>query len=102
MARLSRRYFLKTGMGLTAAAALSKKSRLFGGARESAGNDLGVIASGNGIRAAEKAMEIMRQAGDPLDAVIAGVNIVEEDPNDTSVGYGGIPNEEGAVQPDAP
>jgi N4-(beta-N-acetylglucosaminyl)-L-asparaginase len=38
---------------------------------------------------------------DTLDAVIAGVNIVELDPNDTSVGYGGLPNEEGVVQLDA-
>ena len=36
-----------------------------------------------------------------LDAVIAGVNIVELDPDDTSVGYGGLPNEEGVVQLDA-
>ncbi len=33
--------------------------------------------------------------------MIAGVNIVEEDPNDTSVGYGGLPNEEGEVELDA-
>lgn len=101
MARLSRRSFLKTGIGLTAGAAISKEGPLFGKARESAGNDLCVIASDNGIRATEKAMEVMLQGGDPLDAVIAGVNIVEEDPNDTSVGYGGIPNEEGVVELDA-
>jgi N4-(beta-N-acetylglucosaminyl)-L-asparaginase len=101
MARLSRRSFLKTGIGLTAGAAISGESPLFGRARESAGNDLCVIASDNGIRATEKAMEVMLQGGDLLDAVIAGVNIVEEDPNDTSVGYGGIPNEEGVVELDA-
>jgi N4-(beta-N-acetylglucosaminyl)-L-asparaginase len=43
----------------------------------------------------------MRQGADPRDAVIAGVNIVEEDPNDMSVGYGGLPNEEGVVELDA-
>lgn len=101
MARLSRRSFLKTGIGLTAGAAISGESPLFGRARESAGNDLCVIASDNGIRATEKAMEVMLQGGDLLDAVIAGVNIVEEDPNDTSVGYGGLPNEEGVVELDA-
>jgi N4-(beta-N-acetylglucosaminyl)-L-asparaginase len=46
-------------------------------------------------------MEILRQGGDTLDAVIAGVNIVEEDPEDNSVGYGGLPNEEGVVELDA-
>ena len=34
-------------------------------------------------------------------ALIAGVNIVELDPEDTSVGYGGLPNSEGVVQLDA-
>src|SRR5207244_6850065 len=38
---------------------------------------------------------------DVLDAVIAGVNIVELDPEDTSVGYGGLPNAEGVVQLDS-
>src|SRR5207248_5281404 len=38
---------------------------------------------------------------DVLDAVIAGVNIVELDPEDTSVGYGGLPNADGVVQLDA-
>jgi N4-(beta-N-acetylglucosaminyl)-L-asparaginase len=59
------------------------------------------VSSGNGIRATEKAMEILRAGGDPLDAVIAGVNIVEDDPDDMSVGYGGLPNEDGVVELDA-
>ncbi len=60
-----------------------------------------VIASGNGMRATEKAMAMIQAGNDPLDAVIAGVNIVEEDPNDHSVGYGGIPNEDGVVELDS-
>ena len=59
------------------------------------------VASGNGKEACAKAMEVMRGGGDTLDAVIAGVNIVEEDPNDTSVGHGGLPNEAGDVELDA-
>src|SRR5574340_696576 len=38
-----------------------------------------VISSGNGIRATARAMEMMRQGADPIDAVISGVNIVELD-----------------------
>ena len=49
-----------------------------------------VIASANGLAAVGKAMEIIRQGNDALDGVIAGVNIVEDDPNDVSVGYGGM------------
>jgi N4-(beta-N-acetylglucosaminyl)-L-asparaginase len=59
-----------------------------------------VIASGN-QRTAEIAMEMIRQGADPLDAAIAGVAIVEADPNDHSVGLGGTPNEEGVVELDA-
>ena len=59
------------------------------------------ISSANGIQAIEKTMELLRGGADALDAVIAGVNIVEDDPNDTSVGYGGLPNEEGHVELDA-
>jgi N4-(beta-N-acetylglucosaminyl)-L-asparaginase len=60
-----------------------------------------VISSGNGLAAATKALELLHQGNSPLDAVISGVNIVENDPNDTSVGYGGLPNEEGVVELDA-
>ena len=38
---------------------------------------------------------------DPLDAAIEGVAIVEADPKDHSVGYGGLPNEDGVVELDA-
>lgn len=59
------------------------------------------VASGNGVAAVNKAVEVMRGGGDTLDAVIAGVNIVELDPKDNSVGYGGLPNERGDVELDA-
>ena len=54
-----------------------------------------------GIHACGKAVEVMAAGGDTLDAVIAGVNIVELDPRDNSVGYGGLPNEDGVVELDA-
>ncbi len=59
------------------------------------------IASGNGLRALQRAGELMKQGIDTLDAAIEGVTIQELDPNDMSVGYGGLPNEEGVVQLDA-
>lgn len=46
-------------------------------------------------------MQILKSGGDTLDAVVAGVNLNEEDPEDTSVGYGGLPNERGVVELDA-
>lgn len=60
-----------------------------------------VISSGNGLPATKKAMEMISEGSDVLDAVIAGVNIVENDPEDMSVGYGGLPNEDGIVELDA-
>lgn len=60
-----------------------------------------VISSANGLRACTRAMEILKAGGDTLDAVIAGVNINELDPEDSSVGYGGLPNEDGVVELDA-
>ena len=39
-----------------------------------------VISSGNGVTACAKAMEVIKAGGDTLDAVIAGVNIEELDP----------------------
>src|SRR5207237_4444227 len=49
----------------------------------------------------KKAYDMVAAGADPLDAAIAGVNVVELDPNDMSVGLGGLPNEEGVVQLDA-
>jgi N4-(beta-N-acetylglucosaminyl)-L-asparaginase len=46
-------------------------------------------------------MDILKSGGDPLDAAVAAVTVVEDDPNDDSVGYGGLPNEEGEVELDA-
>lgn len=60
-----------------------------------------VIASSNGVGACDKALGLIRSGTDTLDAVIAGVNLNEDDPEDNSVGYGGLPNEHGIVELDA-
>lgn len=60
-----------------------------------------VIASANGLRATQRAMERIQEGADTLDAVVEGVNIVEADPNDRTVGYGGLPNAMGVVQLDS-
>ena len=59
------------------------------------------ISSGNGMAAITRAMELIAGGTDPLEAAVAGVTIVEDDPDDMSVGYGGLPNENGVVQLDA-
>jgi N4-(beta-N-acetylglucosaminyl)-L-asparaginase len=60
-----------------------------------------IISSANGLHALDKGMAILKGGGDTLDAVIAAVTVVEDDPNDDSVGYGGLPNEECEVELDA-
>jgi N4-(beta-N-acetylglucosaminyl)-L-asparaginase len=57
--------------------------------------------NGGDVTCVQKAHAMITQGSDVLDALIAGVNIVELDPEDTSVGYGGLPNAEGVVQLDA-
>jgi N4-(beta-N-acetylglucosaminyl)-L-asparaginase len=60
-----------------------------------------IISSANGVKALQKGMDILKGGGDTLDAAVAAVTLVEDDPNDDSVGYGGLPNEEGEVELDA-
>ena len=95
---LSRRQFLEAS-ALSAAGVLT--ARRAAAAVPSAGRPA-VIASANGLRGVAVAYDLMaRQHADPLDAAIAGVNIQELDPNDQSVGLGGLPNADGVVQLDA-
>jgi N4-(beta-N-acetylglucosaminyl)-L-asparaginase len=103
MGSCSRREFIRKGVGFGAAALVTGGSAAAAPGAESQGGQGRpvVVSSGNGLRATERAMEILRSGADPLDAVIAGVNIVEDDPNDMSVGYGGLPNEDGVVELDA-
>lgn len=68
-----------------------------------------VIASNNGHTVknggpktcVETAFELMTKGTDVLEALVAGVNVVELDPADSGVGYGGLPNAEGVVQLDS-
>jgi len=59
------------------------------------------IASKNGLAATKLAFEQMAAGVDTLDAAVAGVTLVEDDPADMTVGYGGLPNEDGIVELDA-
>lgn len=59
------------------------------------------IGSANGLEAVRRAYEEMTSGADPLEAAVSGVNLVEVDPDDLTVGYGGLPNFEGVVQLDS-
>ncbi|MBI4548407.1 MAG: N(4)-(beta-N-acetylglucosaminyl)-L-asparaginase [Ignavibacteriae bacterium] len=103
MKKINRRVFLKTTAFTSTAAFASQLLQPYPINKQPqpiAGKPL-AISSANGTKALEKAMGMIKDGADALDAVIAGVNIVEDDPEDTSVGYGGLPNEEGVVELDA-
>ncbi len=109
--RLNRREFVMAGTaaGLAAAGPLALAQPSGKAPAVATGSRPVVVSSANGHRfknggpttCVEKALSMMTQGSDVLDALIAGVNIVELDPLDTSVGYGGLPNAEGIVQLDA-
>jgi N4-(beta-N-acetylglucosaminyl)-L-asparaginase len=104
----SRRKFFLTSL---AGSAVASAGRLFGASPADAavapaaaarqGKRPLIISSANGLHALAKGMDVLKSGGDTLDAVIATVTVVEDDPKDTSVGYGGLPNEEGEVELDA-
>jgi len=61
-----------------------------------------IISTWNfGAKANRVAWETLTRGEDPLDAVEKGINVVEKDPDVTSVGYGSIPNTDGYVELDA-
>jgi N4-(beta-N-acetylglucosaminyl)-L-asparaginase len=61
----------------------------------------GLTPDSSGKKGIQVAYDALLKGADPLDAIVAGVQIVELNPEDQSVGLGGLPNEEGVVQLDA-
>ncbi len=98
MSKINRRDFLAGGIAATAGWGAASLASAKGGGR---GKRPVAISSGNGLRAVARAVTGMKSGEDPLDAIVQGVGIVEDDPNDMSVGYGGLPNERGVVELDA-
>ncbi len=101
---VSRREFLGTAALAAAGTALPESLHASPAApwvRKSRAAKFVAVASTNGIRGIKLAVELMTRGTDTLDAGVEGVKIQELDPKDNSVGYGGLPNEEGVVQLDA-
>src|SRR5713101_6798159 len=100
-----RKFFLSTLFGGIAAGAQRVLAKALPATAQATTTSKGarplIISSANGLHALGRGMEILQKGGDTLDAVLATVNVVEDDPNDDSVGYGGLPNEDGEVELDA-
>ena len=103
MGDLSRRDFFKNaagvGLGISFFEPILFKKRATTGV--SAGLPVIISSGGHGIKANEAAWQILGKGGNSLDAVEKGANVIESDPEDMSVGIGGLPNEEGEVELDA-
>src|SRR5262245_24879982 len=97
---MNRRSFLKNAGVGAGALAITSSTRQAAAPPPAAGKPI-VIVSKEKQEVTDRAMEILKRGDDALDAVIAGVNLVEEDPEDITVGYGGLPNEDGVVELDA-
>ena len=98
---ITRRGFLRTAAATAALGPVSASATQGAAATARKPDGPVVIASANGLRATARAAELIAQGVLPVDAVVAGVAIVEADPDDHSVGYGGLPNERGVVELDA-
>lgn len=97
-----RKFFLATA----AAGIAASVRRAFGGALQAAkapaqGARPLIISAHNGLKHLDDGMAILKSGGDTLDAVLAVVTKVEDDPHDHTVGLGGLPNEEGVPELDA-
>ncbi|MGD0269639.1 MAG: N(4)-(beta-N-acetylglucosaminyl)-L-asparaginase [Candidatus Sulfotelmatobacter sp.] len=101
----SRRDFVKTSVLGAVAAGVGTRAEAATGqqhASQSASYKRPIIiCAHNGLNYLEDAFAFLKSGGDTLDAALKVVKGPEDDPNDTSVGLGGIPNEEGEVELDA-
>lgn len=103
---ITRRDFVRTAAGLAAvgfggsATAAAQKAQKWQVSRGSGAGPI-LVSSANGVPACNQAVELIKAGRSPLDAIVAGINIVEDNPEDHSVGYGGLPNEEGVVELDS-
>jgi N4-(beta-N-acetylglucosaminyl)-L-asparaginase len=102
---VNRRDFLKsTGAAGVGMAVLGKTPGTLAAAPQAgAGTPLIITSHTNdtGRNAMGQAWEILASGGSAMDAVERGANVIEVDPEDSSVGYGGLPNADGVVQLDA-
>lgn len=105
MSNLSRRSFIASTAALAGASALLRRAGVQPAASPAHEGDSHrgpcSISSANGLRSVSRAIELINDGYDPADAVVQGVRIVEDDPDDDSVGLGGLPNYEGVVELDA-
>ncbi|MGB6384468.1 MAG: N(4)-(beta-N-acetylglucosaminyl)-L-asparaginase [Terriglobales bacterium] len=113
---ISRRGFLSSAIAASMATGLNAKDLNVqdkAAARDKAKNDAShaaassggkrpiIISAHNGVNYLDDAFAFLKGGGDTLDAALRVVKGPEDDPNDDTVGLGGLPNEDGVVELDA-
>jgi N4-(beta-N-acetylglucosaminyl)-L-asparaginase len=104
--RFSRREFLTTAAASSLALTLNTQGQTSSSpASQPSGSGQGkkpiIICANNGLNYLDEAYSMLHGGADTLDAALRVVRGPEDDPNDDSVGLGGLPNEEGVVELDA-
>lgn len=107
MNRINRRKFIKS-TALTATGVIAGSAAIHNSAFAMQSDDSNTLSGPvvistwmHGLEANEAAMKVIMNKGRSLDAVEAGVKVTEADPNNMSVGLGGLPDREGKVTLDA-
>ena len=100
---INRRKFIKTisALGISLPAL---NSNLLAKTKKAVKNNPVILCSRGekwGRKVLKPGWDILRKNGSLLDAIELSANVTELDPDDTSVGYGGLPNMNGVVQLDA-
>src|SRR5271157_567180 len=103
---ISRRGFIGSAIAASVASGLNAQDNSKGDISHSTGSfGTGkrpiIICAKNGLNYLDDAYAFLKNGGDTLDAALRVVKGPEDDPNDSSVGLGGLPNEEGVVELDA-
>ena len=95
---MKRRDFLKTG-----AIGITVPSVIFGDSNINTNKNNPIILStwNHGLPANDAAWKVLENDGSAMDAAEAGARVAEADPTITSVGFGGLPDEQGNVTLDA-
>ena len=101
--KINRRNFIKTGTVAGGGILFSQfpSSKIFSSEMNRSESPIVVSTWEPNLKSNAKAMEILLQGNNSLDAIEQGIKVTEANPNDNSVGYGGLPDAEGLVTLDA-
>jgi N4-(beta-N-acetylglucosaminyl)-L-asparaginase len=103
LGKVNRREFVKTGLAMGVVAPAVPTMIIPAAVKPVVISDISSVRFKNGgdMTAVEKAFDLITKGVPVIDAVVEGVQIPENDPEESGIGYGGLPNADGVVQLDA-